>query len=1561
MKFFDKRKGAPGLLSVAALFAAIAIPATVSAQTNLLEGAMEAVKDGVKQTPYQVGWRFNGCSESDFTTSNGPDDAGTYFRTGQNLAGNDGYDNATVLYLKNADVKYAYPISPEPGKVYELQGQVWRRNGGDTNINYSFYFADNLAGDNPFCKAEFNYNRNNKVIKLDDYKLRFAVTETTENCYFLWSATTSNWQRGGFLDNVKLVEIGNVAVISFDAGEGEGPAPIAFVEGEEYTVQQAPLARRIGYNFIGWYSDADLTQAVTFPLTVTANTTLYAKWERKGLNGNLMEGWDGNGRGTAGDIPSMFGWVSTPECEWHEAYNSGDYWNGYRDNISVDGVQTRTLFLVQRNYVYSYPVAGLKKDKIYRFSADFSYMNHGATHTFAINSSRDGNGTEYASVKKATAKWGAWTSAEMYFEVPEDIEEAYMCWSADETKDRALSWNYKIEVDSTAHRVVFVDGDSILSKSYFADGEQYTVTVPQSPVKEGYDFVGWYADAELTKAFDFAVPVETDVTVYARFLEEGATGELSPMEISADLTIPALVLADAKVTGNAKVHLTGARPFIGGSKIDLEGSANHLFLENVKPSAVLDTYKDVITIKGQPIDPEHDRVAIYASGSLILPGGWDVTPLTLYNQPALKGDSFDCAQDIFYRGELSTNDLGKSEQLGENFDNNIRSFRLAYGYMCVIANNPDGTGFSRCYIANDGDLEVNEMPEGLEFASFVRVCRWQWVSKKGTANLDCHLTDGTWYYDWNSGGNNMDTDFEYAMIRQNLGWPGWNDIAGKTNVSHCSGLNEPDHTDQSNATPEEAIEQWHEMFRTGLRLGSPTPDSFNKAWLNTFMQYAEELNYRVDYVVYHMYWDGQTGNSLKNQIKNNSERFGYRPVWITEWNNGANWTNENWPTNQGPKRDADFNVILDDNGNETIITRPHSPENSAKQIAWLKDVLPALDESPYLERHAWYDWVQDARALVLGGKLTPAGKVFRDHKAKLAYRSENEYVHTWKIAPAWLTHEISEDFKAINIKWYDHNGETGKNYTLERKLNDGEWLAVDTLVAGTDYVYGGTVVFTDSIMADKQVYRVKALSYKDTESAYSRECKFVRDNAPAAPEVTAKAISSTIINLEWNEVSGARGYKIERALAPGAADVEPEFEVLAENMAETKFTDKGLEVATAYIYRVSSLSTAADVNSTAVTVSTLTLVAPDAIEDAFAAGGDAKVTITWKYAYDAIHRIFRQDSDEGLFLFCGEVPDGDRFVDYDVENGNIYRYIIETHNAAGSAESSQVLEARPDEGQHLMLMFDAENTLKDSWGGYHATVAGNLELVEGRDANRKAIKLSSADKSHIVLPEGVVSELTGDFTIAMWVKIGNNSRIFDFNSGTGTFMMFMPTSNTQMRYKITCGAGTFDYRFDHAAMNRSEWNHLTLVSEGNDMHLYINSQLASSTRDAQGEVGDVVAPAKMGVTTTNYLGRSAWSSDPYSDHSFDEFTIYNRALNDNEIKSVYNGDYMLSAVDGVSDDVTVRVSGRNVVVTVPSERTVNVFAVDGRLVRSFKAAEGANVIEGLSSGFYLIEGHKVVL
>lgn len=37
---------------------------------------------------------------------------------------------------------------------------------------------------------------------------------------------------------------------------------------------------RIGYKLIGWYSNAELTNFVTFPLVITENTNLYAKWEK---------------------------------------------------------------------------------------------------------------------------------------------------------------------------------------------------------------------------------------------------------------------------------------------------------------------------------------------------------------------------------------------------------------------------------------------------------------------------------------------------------------------------------------------------------------------------------------------------------------------------------------------------------------------------------------------------------------------------------------------------------------------------------------------------------------------------------------------------------------------------------------------------------------------------------------------------------------------------------------------------------------------------------------------------------------------------------------------------------------------------------------------------------------------------------------------------------------------------------------------------------------------------------------------------------------------------------
>lgn len=66
------------------------------------------------------------------------------------------------------------------------------------------------------------------------------------------------------------------------------------------------------------------------------------------------------------------------------------------------------------------------------------------------------------------------------------------------------------------------DGNELHGNGYYAQMKlkQFTsVPEPDYPVREGYRFDGWYADAELTEPFDFTKSYEGDVTVYIRWAE----------------------------------------------------------------------------------------------------------------------------------------------------------------------------------------------------------------------------------------------------------------------------------------------------------------------------------------------------------------------------------------------------------------------------------------------------------------------------------------------------------------------------------------------------------------------------------------------------------------------------------------------------------------------------------------------------------------------------------------------------------------------------------------------------------------------------------------------------------------------------------------------------------------------------------------------------------------------------------------------------------------------------------------------------------------------------------
>lgn len=181
----------------------------------------------------------------------------------------------------------------------------------------------------------------------------------------------------------------------------------------------------------------------------------------------------------------------------------------------------------------------------------------------------------------------------------------------------------------------------------------------------------------------------------------------------------------ATVSGKTNLHLTAEQTPFEGSTIDLQGDDAWLYFDYVKPSRVISNWLESVKINGSKAENgKNCRVTIWTNGAVIIPNGpaYDKCALVAY-----KGENFTGDKKEF---EINTyhNNLA-------DWDNNIRSFKLKKGYMATLANNANGTGYSRIFIAADEDLEVPVMPEGMEkFVSFVRVFRWNYTSKKGKAN-----------------------------------------------------------------------------------------------------------------------------------------------------------------------------------------------------------------------------------------------------------------------------------------------------------------------------------------------------------------------------------------------------------------------------------------------------------------------------------------------------------------------------------------------------------------------------------------------------------------------------------------------------------------------------------------------------------------------------------------------------------------------------------------------------------------------------------------------------------
>ncbi|MES2658987.1 MAG: LamG-like jellyroll fold domain-containing protein [Verrucomicrobiota bacterium] len=511
--------------------------------------------------------------------------------------------------------------------------------------------------------------------------------------------------------------------------------------------------------------------------------------------------------------------------------------------------------------------------------------------------------------------------------------------------------------------------------------------------------------------------------------------------INDSQTYATLASTTVTMTGRSELRITGATTPITGSLIHLNSADAWFFMANIRPAVVNSTYLSQIRVNGAAaVNNTNCRIVEYGDGTVVIPHGSTFAPLQVFAGSYFTGTSASLLNYTAYNdGSLGV------------LANNISSFKLKRGYTATLAQNASGTGMSRNYVAQDGDIEVSVMPSGMnDSVSFVRIFPWRWVTKKGSCDVDPTALNATWHYNWNIDKNSA-LNWEYVAIKQQPNWPTLAQNWQTRGVNHLLGLNEPNNPVEDsykNLTPvgsvSDAVARMPDLLNTGLRVGAPAVTDGGYSWIVDFMNQANTAGHRIDFVPVHYYRStsgnnpATAANNMYNFLKSIHDATG-KPIWVTEFNNGANWTDD-----------------------------AHDP-STAQNNSVIEAMVNMMDDTPWIERYAVYsnvEWFRDTH--YDDGSLTPMGTLYRDHAAPIAYQQEIPVVSTSSGAFHSFENNAEDSSAYGNSAMLKgqanfNTGHTGQALELSGvAANDDHVLLSDRLGDSTDFSFGAWIYPTSS-------------------------------------------------------------------------------------------------------------------------------------------------------------------------------------------------------------------------------------------------------------------------------------------------------------------------------------------------------------------------------------------------------------------------------------------------------------------------------------------------------------------
>ena len=557
--------------------------------------------------------------------------------------------------------------------------------------------------------------------------------------------------------------------------------------------------------------------------------------------------------------------------------------------------------------------------------------------------------------------------------------------------------------------------------------------------------------------------------------------------------------------------ITDAVPFVEGGKVNITNTEHAvLIIQSIRPSYVLKNkwLEGRVFIQGeQAVDGVNCQVRMYAHGTIVLPYGKDFKPLTVYSERNFEGkavDDFGLEHASGFMNSLSEDKL----------NNQIRSFKLKRGYMVTFATGKSGWGYSRCFIADTEDLEFAELPAHLDGRiSSYRLFQWHDAEKKGLASDTRkganELLASSWCYTWGVG-ENMLPDHECIPHRIHEGWPAPADCGKATYSCHMKTNNEPGNSaDDSPNTVEQILNNWQELMRTGLRLCSESSHDGSWGHLDEFIAEIDRRGWRCDILDLHCYWSGGFDN-----MEYYYNKYGKRPIWISEFVWGASWTNNG--------------IFATD--------RSFSEANQKKNLDAMKSIFASLNNSPYVERYAYWNSEADCSKLLRGeDELSLTGVYFQTMQSGMAYRKAYEkvpnvvYSYPTEVSGKW----VSQSEGVYRVSWKDSNFDLLDEMQVQRR-KEGEtvYQVVGVVVPKDQNAKSATYSYNDTIdESGLYEYRVVNITAERTERV-SGAVQVSKSNHLSANGVQYGEL--TLINSEAQTITFSEEFESVPAVFMGA-------------------------------------------------------------------------------------------------------------------------------------------------------------------------------------------------------------------------------------------------------------------------------------------------------------------------------------------------------------------------------------------------------------------------------------------